>query len=80
MAQNETDRLGEQRKFGIYYDDDYDYLQHLKDVSELNDVGIIERFHISVDQVTGYNFCPVLKYEQTFCVNFHVHYDLFNSL
>jgi hypothetical protein len=24
----------EQQKFGIYYEDDYDYLQHLKDVSE----------------------------------------------
>lgn len=55
MVQNETDRLGEQRKFGIYYDDDYDYLQHLKDVRELNDVGIIERFHISADQVVNLN-------------------------
>jgi len=25
-------RLEEQQKFGIYYDDDYDYLQHLKEV------------------------------------------------
>jgi len=56
VTQNETNRLGEQRKFGIYYDDDYDYLQHLKDVSELNDVGIIERFHISADQVVHLNF------------------------
>jgi len=55
MLQNETDRLGEQMKYGIYYDDDYDYLQHLKDVSELNDVGIIERFHISTDQVVHLN-------------------------
>lgn len=24
------DRKAEQRKYGIYYDDDYDYMQHLK--------------------------------------------------
>lgn len=27
-------RLEEQQKFGIYYDDDYDYLQHLKEVDD----------------------------------------------
>ena len=27
-------RLEEQHKFGIYYDDDYDYLQHLKEVDD----------------------------------------------
>lgn len=53
MLQSKTDRLSEQRKFGIYYDDDYDYLQHLRDVSELNDVGIVERFHISADEVVN---------------------------
>lgn len=42
--------MSEQRKFGVYYDDDYDYLQHLKDVSELNEVGIVEHFRISADQ------------------------------
>ena len=51
MLQKTADRLSEQRKFGVYYDDDYDYLQHLKDVNELNDVGIVEHFHISADQV-----------------------------
>lgn len=30
----EQERLEEQRKFGIFYDDDYDYMQHLKDVDE----------------------------------------------
>ena len=32
-------RKEEEQKFGIYFDDDYDYLQHLKDVDEINDVG-----------------------------------------
>lgn len=49
-SHSKKDRLDEQMKFGIYYDDDYDYLQHLKDVNELNDVGIVEHFHISADQ------------------------------
>lgn len=31
-------RAVEQRKYGIHFDDDYDYLQHLKDVEELHDV------------------------------------------
>lgn len=29
-------RIEEQRKFGIYYDDDYNYLQHLRDVKSLS--------------------------------------------
>lgn len=28
---NQDDRLTEQQKYGIYFDDDYDYLQHLKE-------------------------------------------------
>ncbi|VDO97073.1 unnamed protein product [Soboliphyme baturini] len=28
-------RLAEQHKYGIYFDDDYNYLQHLKDVNEV---------------------------------------------
>jgi len=32
---NET-RKKEQHKYGIYFDDDYDYLQHLKDVNTLS--------------------------------------------
>lgn len=43
----EGDRLTEQHKYGIYYDDNYDYLQHLKDVDELNSVEIIDRCRIS---------------------------------
>lgn len=29
-------RREEQRKYGIYFDDDYNYLQHLKDVNKLD--------------------------------------------
>lgn len=28
-------RKEEQRKYGIYFDDDYNYLQHLKDTKEV---------------------------------------------
>lgn len=31
-------RIEEQRKYGIYFDDDYDYLQHLKDSDEVSTV------------------------------------------
>lgn len=32
---DDSKRKEEQRKYGIYFDDDYDYLQHLKDVNTL---------------------------------------------
>ncbi|XP_078037900.1 LTV1 ribosome biogenesis factor [Augochlora pura] len=32
---NDDKRKEEQQKYGIYFDDDYDYLQHLKDVKSL---------------------------------------------
>ncbi|XP_076239549.1 LTV1 ribosome biogenesis factor [Calliopsis andreniformis] len=32
---DDTKRKEEQQKYGIYFDDDYDYLQHLKDVNNL---------------------------------------------
>lgn len=39
IFQKATDiRKEEQRKFGVFFDDDYDYMQHLKDVDELNEV------------------------------------------
>lgn len=31
-------RREEQRKFGVFYDDDYDYLQHLKEASGLSEL------------------------------------------
>ena len=35
ISQNTTEkRLEEQRKYGVFYDDDYDYMQHLKEVDE----------------------------------------------
>lgn len=42
LSQNETDedirdRREEQRKYGVYFEDDYDYLQHLRDVNYVSD-------------------------------------------
>lgn len=34
LSQDLVKQKEEQIKFGIFYDDDYDYLQHLKDVSQ----------------------------------------------
>ncbi|KFD52958.1 hypothetical protein M514_06074 [Trichuris suis] len=40
------ERLAEQAKYGIYFeDDDYDYLQHLKDANELEPVSIFEEHY-----------------------------------
>ncbi|KAH3696116.1 protein LTV1 homolog isoform X2 [Dreissena polymorpha] len=33
----------EQRKFGVFFDDDYDYMQHLKDTNEIYEVEMVER-------------------------------------
>lgn len=30
---NDEERRAEQRKYGVFFDDDYDYLQHLKEPS-----------------------------------------------
>lgn len=30
---NDEERRAEQRKYGVFFDDDYDYLQHLKEAS-----------------------------------------------
>lgn len=43
-------RKQEQVKYGVYYDDDYDYMQHLRDVNELNDVGPSEVYQIPAKQ------------------------------
>ena len=37
-------RREEQRKYGIYYDDEYDYLQHLKGVEEVEEGYYFEEF------------------------------------
>lgn len=36
-GEDKEKRLQEQQKYGIYYDDDYDYLQHLKEVNNNED-------------------------------------------
>ncbi|CAH1775437.1 unnamed protein product [Owenia fusiformis] len=33
----------EERKFGVFYDDDYDYMQHLRDVDEINQVEPVQQ-------------------------------------
>lgn len=35
-------RVEEQHKYGIYYDDDYDYLQHLRDVDSIQEAAQLE--------------------------------------
>jgi protein LTV1 len=32
---SKEEKLEEQQKYGIFYDDEYDYLQHLKDLNEV---------------------------------------------
>ena len=43
-------RREEQQKFGIYFDDDYNYLQHLRDVQELNQVEPGEVYRLEQDK------------------------------
>ncbi|KRX74237.1 Protein LTV1 -like protein [Trichinella sp. T6] len=44
---SEADRLKEQKKYGIFFDDDYDYLQHLKDTNELTKLDLsAERYRV----------------------------------
>lgn len=44
-------RKEEQRKFGVYFDDNYDYLQHLKDPKNVDDVHWeeVETFNLKKD-------------------------------
>lgn len=41
QEKNET-RREEQRKFGVFFDDDYDYMQHLKDTDEIHEVEMVD--------------------------------------
>jgi len=43
-------RKEEQQKYGIYKDDDYDYLQHLKDSKEISNIewDVCERIYAPV--------------------------------
>ncbi|KAK7482239.1 hypothetical protein BaRGS_00026482 [Batillaria attramentaria] len=36
-SSDKAQQLEEQQKYGIYFDDDYDYMQHLKEVSEVTE-------------------------------------------
>ena len=71
-------RREEQRKYGVFYDDDYDYLQHLKDVDELRDVAPgeavwleIPREDADVDKkvvfIACYFLCRCYSYKDILC-------------
>lgn len=54
VPENLEKRKEEQRKFGIYFDDDYNYLQHLKDVNAVADwEPVIHRERIPAPQASG---------------------------
>ncbi|ESP00566.1 hypothetical protein LOTGIDRAFT_157842 [Lottia gigantea] len=40
-------RKEEERKFGVFYEDEYNYLQHLRDANEISELEPIERIRIS---------------------------------
>jgi len=50
--QTTEERLEEQRKFGVFYDDEYDYLQHLRDVNELQNVSLGDPHEVVVKDTT----------------------------
>uniref|UniRef100_A0A914WWE5 Protein LTV1 homolog n=1 Tax=Plectus sambesii TaxID=2011161 RepID=A0A914WWE5_9BILA len=52
-APKPTKRVEEEHKFGVYFDDNYDYLQHLRDVNEVARwEPVEERFRINADGTT----------------------------
>lgn len=42
--------MEEQRKFGIYFDDDYNYLQHLKETNEACVLEEVETFRLNTTE------------------------------
>lgn len=40
-------RIEEQRKYGVYFDDDYDYMQHMKDLSEVHEWAQVPKVKVS---------------------------------
>ena len=40
----------EERKFGVFFDDDYDYMQHLKDLNEIYQVEMVDRIYKEDDK------------------------------
>lgn len=47
---NDEERRAEQRKYGVFFDDDYDYLQHLKEPSGPSELIPASTFHSSRDE------------------------------
>lgn len=47
---NDEERRAEQRKYGVFFDDDYDYLQHLKEPSGPSELIPASTFHSSKDE------------------------------
>ena len=43
-------RKQELLKYGIEYEDDYDYMQHLRDADELNEVGPTEVYRVAAKE------------------------------
>lgn len=46
-SKEEEKRKEEQMKYGIFFEDDYDYMQHLRDTDEAYSLEPVERFRIS---------------------------------
>lgn len=51
-------RIEEQQKFGVFFDDDYDYMQHLKDVDEVYE---LEQVDDNRYQTNIYNKVSILQ-------------------
>ncbi|KAK6180101.1 hypothetical protein SNE40_012311 [Patella caerulea] len=43
---NKESRKEEERKFGVFYEDEYNYLQHLRDANEISELEPVERTRI----------------------------------
>lgn len=57
-GEKEKARREEQRKFGVFFDDEYDYMQHLKDTNEIYEVELVDRVYMeNVEEIKG----PSLK-------------------
>ena len=52
LQENAQLRKNEQAKYGIYFDDDYDYMQHLRDADEINEVELVESFRVQREPQT----------------------------
>lgn len=55
---NDEERRAEQRKYGVFFDDDYDYLQHLKEPSGPSELIPASTFHSSRDEIEETSVIP----------------------